>query len=389
MFKLDAKSNKVNYKYKTEKTVIIQLNLVIAYLINLLGLTNFFECKLKSIIAKLDLNPEVREQLSELKPDFILISNPYWFEEPLVAYEANKLNIPVISLVPSWDNVTTKTRPMYKSDYYLVWSEVRKQEVIKYYKNIKPENIFIYGTPQYDIFKNKNYIIPKEVFFNKYNLNLNKPLILFTLGSPLFIKSEIDVCYLFCLKSKEKNLLDKYQILVRPHPIKDFTEWIPQFKNISEEIIIQEDVQTKSDVLYRFQSSDMIKNWISTFYYCDLVIKTGSTTFLDGSMFNKPHINISANLSEDKSLDNFLDDFSNKFEHFKSLNENKLLNNVYTWNELFKNVLEFISNPNTYTNKSKEIVLHLSGSENKGLYGKQLADNIKIITQRLNNESKK
>ena len=68
------------------------------------------------------------------------------------------------------------------------------------------------------------------MFYNQYGLNEELPLLLYTLGSPLFITSEIDVCLKFCKLASTQGLLDKFQILVRPHPIKDFSAYIPKFE---------------------------------------------------------------------------------------------------------------------------------------------------------------
>lgn len=385
MYHLDAGSIKINLKHRKETAKNYFWLKSLGYTISILGLSTLFEKFLRFLILRNSKNAAINNLLKECNPDYIVVSNPFWVEEPLVALEAIKLKIPVISIVPSWDNITTKSRIIYPSNAYGVWSAVRVKELQKYYPESNKKPLFTYGTPQYDIFTNPEFINSKADFYSKYSLNQSLPIILFTLGSPLFITSEIIVCLEFCKKALEKELLHHYQILIRPHPIKDFSEFLPLFNEIDSRIKIQTDVQTSSKVKFRFQNKDMITNWVSSFYYSEIVIATSSTTILDASMMNKKHINIAANLTEDKTLDSFLKDISFGFEHLQSLNNKNLLNNIFNIEELIGQLIENIKTPEAIPNYSKEIVLHLAEIQNTGNYGELFAKNLnKTINQHLN-----
>jgi hypothetical protein len=350
-----------------------------------LGLHLLFEKFVQAIILRYSDNSSIKSLLFESKPDYIIISNPFWVEEPLIALEAIKLAIPVISVIPSWDNITTKSRIIYHSNAYGVWSDIRLQELVKYYPDCKTKQQFIYGTPQYDIFRNPAFITPKDSFYSKYQLDQQLPIILFTLGSPLFIPSEITVCLEFCKRAHELGILNQYQILIRPHPIKDFSEYLPIFAEIDNRIKIQSDVQTSSEQKFRYQDTDMLKNWVSTFYYSEIIIATSSTTILDASMMNKKHINIAANLTEDRNLDNFLHDVSFGFEHLQTLNRKNLLNNILNFEELFNQLKENLINPNRIPNHSADIVQHLAEYENKGNYGEIFSSKLTQTIHQLTN----
>ena len=376
MNKLKAKSIFINIKYKSKKTPILKTLLFLGKLVSLLHLHYFIEWFVFNCVRITERNAFLTSDLKSKSVDYLMVLNPFWVEEPLVAIEAKKLKIPVISIIPSWDNITTKSRMLYKSNFYGVWSSVRIQELNKYYPYTLKAKNFIFGTPQYDVFSNKDFIMDKKDFNNQYQLNENLPLLLYTLGSPLFITSEIDVCLKFCKFASDNGLLDKFQILVRPHPIKDFSEYIPMFKNIDERIKIQSEVQTSSAIKHRFMNKNMLKNWVSTFYYSDIIVATSSTTLLDAAMLNKPHINITENLSDDSSLDLFINDVSYGFEHLNDLNKKSLLNNVKNWDAFFNELSAFSKNKNNIKNKSEELVLHLCEYKNEGKYGKIFAEQI-------------
>ncbi|MVO07704.1 hypothetical protein GOQ30_00835 [Flavobacterium sp. TP390] len=380
MNRLDAKSIKINIKYKVKKTFLIKFLLLLGYLFSLLGLHKLLENLVFKLVSVNNRNKKINQDLKQSLPDYLLVFNPFWVEEPIVALEAKKNNIPIISIIPSWDNVTTKSRMVYKSDYYGLWSSVRIKELFTYYPYTKKAKTFVFGTPQYDIFSNAHFLQKKEVFLDQYHLNDSLPILLYTLGSPLFITTEIDVCLQFCKLALQEGILEKYQILIRPHPIKDFSEYIPKFKHIDTRIKIQSEVQTSKTEKNRFMNKAMLENWVSTFYYSDIVIATSSTTLLDASMFNKPHINITENLTEDKQYDDFLKDVSYKFIHLKNLNDQKLLNNITNWEMFFNQLHQYINDKNSIQNKSKEIVIALAEQKNEGKYGAFFANQlIKIV----------
>jgi hypothetical protein len=272
---------------------------------------------------------------------------------------------------------------IYKSDAFGVWSSIRVPELYKYYPASQKLTVFIYGTPQYDIFTDQEFIISRECFNKKYSLNEQLPVILYTLGSPYFISSEITVCLEFCKIARNQGLLDQYQVLIRPHPVKDFSEFLPLFNEIDPRIKIQSEVQTSLGVQYKFQDADMIKNWVSTFYYSEIIIATSSTTILDAAMMKKRHINITANLTDDRSLDTFLHDVSFGFEHLQTLNDRKLLNNVKSFEELIGQLKNYQVSNNSIPDVSDEIILHLSEYEHTGNYGKIFADELNAAINNL------
>jgi hypothetical protein len=382
MYRLKAKSLEINLKYKRNH-IENTFKKFLGKLISFFHLHILFEKFLHALILEFSRNVPIEQRLKNSKANYLLVSNPFWVEEPLIALEANKLKIPVISVIPSWDNITTKSRIIYHTNAYGVWSDIRLQELVKYYPDCKAKPQFIYGTPQYDIFRNPGFVTPKDSFYTKYQLDQQVPILLFTLGSPLFIPSEITVCLEFCKRALESGLLNHYQILIRPHPIKDFSEYLRIFAEIDERIKIQADVQTSSKEKFRYQDTEMIKNWVSTFYYSEIIIATSSTTILDASMMNKKHINIAANLTEDRNLDSFLHDVSFGFEHLQTLNRKNLLNNILHFEELFNQLQENITNPNRISNHSAEIVQHLAEYENKGNYGEIFSTQLTQVIHQL------
>ncbi|RXJ45408.1 UDP-glycosyltransferase [Gelidibacter gilvus] len=89
---------------------------------------------------------------------------------PLLA--AAKLEIPTVCFVYSWDNLPKATLDV-TADYYNVWSQHMKHELLHYHHFINESQVHVTGTPQFEPHYIKELLQPKERFFEENNLNLD------------------------------------------------------------------------------------------------------------------------------------------------------------------------------------------------------------------------
>lgn len=119
------------------------------------------------------------ETLQKEKPAIVFCTNqrPMTAIAPLLA--AQELNIPTATFIFSWDNLPKATM-VVETDYYFVWSDLMKRELLFYYSYIKESQVFIAGTPQFETHFNQNKLISREDFFRQNNLDINKKYICFS-----------------------------------------------------------------------------------------------------------------------------------------------------------------------------------------------------------------
>jgi len=117
--------------------------------------------------------------LQKEQPDVVFCTSqrPVNAIAPVLA--AKDLGIPTVCFIFSWDNLPKATK-VIDSDFYFVWSDYMQAELLKYYPYIKPEQIKITGTPQFEMHYNKNVVLPKDLFFEKYRLNNEKKYLCFS-----------------------------------------------------------------------------------------------------------------------------------------------------------------------------------------------------------------
>ncbi len=261
------------------------------------------------------------ETLKRERPSVVFLTNqrPLTAIGPLLA--AQDLGIPTITFIFSWDNLP-KGMMVVKSDYYFVWSEHMKQELLKYYPNdITTDNIFVTGTPQFELHYDKTLIEPKEVFFTRYSLDLDKKYICFS-GDDI-TTSPNDQFYLRDTAQAVRSLNKKgynLGIIYRKCPV-DFTD---RHIKVYEEY---RDVITLIDPLWKnlgngwdkvMPTQEDMKLLANTVKYTDMVINVGSSMVFDYVAQGKSCAYLNYNTKETVNS-NWDINSVYKFIHFKSM----------------------------------------------------------------------
>ncbi|WP_347924956.1 hypothetical protein [Pontimicrobium sp. SW4] len=256
--------------------------------------------------------------LKEYNPSVIFCTHQRAINAIPIFKAAEVLGIKTVGAIYSWDNLV-KARLAIRTREYIVWSNYMRDELLRYYNEIGTTNIFITGTPQFELYKDVE-IVRKEDFFSTYGLDLNKTTICFSGDDEL--TSPHDPKYLedFVSSIKESSLNGKVQIVFRRSPV----DLSGRYNNIIKE---------NKDLIFSIEPkwSNTQKQWTQLFPYfedvellanickhCDLVINVGSTMAHDFAVFD----NAAAYINYDVILD---ENWSTKtiynYQHFKSMPE--------------------------------------------------------------------
>ncbi len=92
---------------------------------------------------------------------------------------ARDLGIPTATFIFSWDNLPKATL-LIDTDFYFVWSEHMKSELLRYYESILPGQVIVTGTPQFEPHSESDLITAREAFFERHGLKLTKKYIVYS-----------------------------------------------------------------------------------------------------------------------------------------------------------------------------------------------------------------
>lgn len=216
------------------------------------------------------------------------------FIAPLI-YAAEKLKIKTSAFIFSWDNLASKGRMAGNFDFYLVWSNLMKQELLTFYQSIKENQINVVGTPQFEPYVLNKYGYDKETFHKRFKIDNNKPIIFFTCNDA---SSENDPIYLEILAEfiAQQKLVKEVNLIVRTSPAEEptrFKNYIEKYPfiiwNFPDWNISREGHQEAWT--QRVPSVADLNDLKSLLQHCDLSVNVLSTITLDAFIFDKQVIN--------------------------------------------------------------------------------------------------
>ncbi|WNH11640.1 hypothetical protein [Thalassobellus suaedae] len=213
---------------------------------------------------------------------------------PLV-YAAQQLKLRTAAFIFSWDNLASKGRMASNFDYYLVWSDLMKQDLLQFYTSIEQEQIKVVGTPQFVPYAMPNYKIPKVEFIEEFNLNTNLKTICFSCGDISTSKNDELYIEIIATAIVEKSI-EPVNFIVRTSPAEDpirFQTLVDNFSFIKWNFPKWKQVRANHQESWsqRIPTIEDIKQLRALLEYSDLNINMLSTMSLDFMLFDKPVIN--------------------------------------------------------------------------------------------------
>jgi hypothetical protein len=247
--------------------------------------------KLKASERKSIFYKHCKDVLEREKPDFVFCTNqrPVNAISPLTA--AQDLGIPTSTFIFSWDNLPKATM-VVEPDFYFVWSEYMKKELLNYYSFINSDNIFITGSPQFEPHFNLKLRKTREEFFEENNLDLNKEYICFSGDDKT--TSPDDANYLHdiaeAIEILNKDGETKFNILFRRCPV-DFSDRydtvLEKYKKLIVPVApIWKQVGMNWNSVLPTQEDLSLQ--VNTILHSKAVINLGSSMVFDFAVFNKP-----------------------------------------------------------------------------------------------------
>jgi len=277
--------------------------------------------KLKASERKSVFYKNCKVVLEKEKPNLVFCTNqrPVNAIAPLTA--AQDLGIPTSTFIFSWDNLPKATM-IVEPDFYFVWSEYMKEELINYYPFIDSDNIIITGSPQFEPHFNLKLRKTRKEFFEENNLDLNKVYICFSGDDKT--TSPDDAHYLRdvaeAIESLNKTGETKLGILFRRCPV-DFSDRYDTVLEKHKHLIVPvapkwEQVGGNWNSVLPTQEDLGLQ--VNTILHTKAVINLGSSMVFDFAVFDKPCLYLKYNV-ERKVDESWNPEKVYDFVHFRSM----------------------------------------------------------------------
>ena len=258
--------------------------------------------------------------LQKEQPALVFCTNqrPMTAIAPVLA--AQDLGIPTATFIFSWDNIPKATM-VVETDYYFVWSDYMKQELLSYYPYINQDQIFITGTPQFESHFDSSQLRSRVAFFEQNKLDLDKKYICYSgddvTTSPNDPKYLEDVAIAIRKLNKRGHLLG---IVFRRCPV-DFSNRFDKVLDDYQDVItavapLWEKVGTAWNTILPTQADADLQ--INTIAHTEMVINLGSSMVFDYVAHDKSCAFINYDVAS-KNLKNWSVKKIYDYVHFRSM----------------------------------------------------------------------
>ncbi|RTY71259.1 hypothetical protein EKL99_06875 [Flavobacterium sp. ZB4P23] len=273
-------------------------------------------------------------------------------------YAAIQSQIPVSSFIFSWDNLASKGRMLGTFDYFLVWSDLMKKELLYFYPNVKEEQVRVVGTPQFEPYVMDKYKTEKQDFYAKFNLKESQKIICFSCADASIGANDPVVIRTIANAMRENKIGIPCQLVVRTSPAEEPERFAAIQKEFPEIIwntpkwILTRENHAES-WSQRIPSEEDIMDLRSLLEYVDLNINMCSTMSLDFMLFDKAVINTVFGNPENGLYDDqrFLG-----YDHFKKVVESQSVTIAQNPTELIDQIKEALINPLARTKERKAMI---------------------------------
>jgi hypothetical protein len=275
-------------------------------------------------VVKVPQVDNYQKLFKEAKSNVLFCSHQRPLEILPAVLAAKALGIPTACFIFSWDNLTSKGRIAAPFDHYLVWSELMKKELLRFYPDVTQERVHIVGTPQFDPYADERLVWTREQFFSKIGADPSRPLICYSGGDiGTCPEDHLHVDILMELV-KSGRIKGRPQVLVRPAPVDDGARYQAVRKKYPEMIFAQPAwlhtepgnwarcIPTLGDVYFLANLTR----------HADVNVNLASTMTLDFAIHDRPVVNVAFDINDPPLFGRPpLWEYFYRFEHYRSVVE--------------------------------------------------------------------
>jgi hypothetical protein len=342
--------------YNSLKNIIKNCSInILSFLFNSENGLRFIRNSINKLERQTNYYKTCKDILETHKPDLVFCTSQRSVLAIAPIQAAKQLNIPTVGFIYSWDNLPKASLDV-TTNFYHVWSNYMKDELLKYQPFISESQVKVTGTPQFESHYDSDKIISKEKFYKQYKLKTNVTYICFS-GDDV-TTSPKDPLYLRDIAQSIRQLnKEGFQlgIIFRKCPV-DFSNRYDDVIKEFNEIIMPIEPAWKpmgkiwNTIMPTTEDSILLASLAK---HCAFVVNLGSSMVFDFAIHNKPCMYVNYNyLNAENSLTKGV--YVYDFVHFRS----KPSENVVVWlnhpDEISKKIKTLLNDDFTVLNASQK-----------------------------------
>lgn len=301
---------------------------------------------------------DYKSHFEKYKPDLVVVTRVlnYSADYPVMRTAA-KLKVPVVALVSSWDNLTSKAFFPFSLNRLVVWNEVLKAEAVDLFQ-FPAEKIEVTGIPRYDVFFRKTNFRTKADFVSAWGLKPAHKIITYCTGSETTGKSVLDPVSpesniaKYIGEQCSKGVYGDATLIVRLHPQAN----VDHYKSLEGlENVIVNIPGVKGQFQDRVFSGIEDVEFGELMCYSDVVINFASTVTIDAAVFDTPIVGVNFDFNGERPY-NISPRRIYDFDHYAKLRKVNGFTLVEGRAEMDEAIVDYLRNPSLMKDGRQRIV---------------------------------
>lgn len=322
------------------------------------GCIKLIEAVHSRVVARLPEVRRYRELFARERPSILFCSHqrPPIILPPVLA--AQSLGIPTATFIFSWDNLTSKGRIAAPFDYYLVWSEHMKQDLLRYYPDVRADRVHIVGTPQFDCYADRRLLWTREEFCARIGADPARPLICYSGGDTGTCPEDHAHVRILMQLARAGSLAGNPQVIVRPAPVDPGSRY-DMVRRDYPELIFAQPAWAQSmpgDWSHVAPLPEDVQFLANLTQHTDVNVNLASTMTLDFAIHDRPVVNIAFDAGEKPAHGTPLWDFFYQFEHYRPVVELGAARFARSPEDLVRHINEYLADPSLDREARRKLV---------------------------------
>ena len=308
----------------------------------------------------------------QLRPSLVFNGSHIHSRNAIQAVQAAQwLGIPTATFIFSWDNLTSQGRITMPYDYYLVWNEALKKQLLKMYDQVPKERVFVTGTPQFDFHFRPEFYLDRGEFCAQIGADPRRPIVFYATGMANHMPGEPEIVEQIADIFAGMEEAIRPQLMVRVYP-KDQTGRFDELKMRRPDILFPKVAWESAWLTPKAEDSLALVNSLR---HSALGINVASTVSLELCMFDKPVVNIGYN-PPSVGLDvlSYADYY--KFDHYQRVVESGAVQVARSQEEAAAIIKSALADPQARSAERARLIKEMFGSTLDGRSAHRVADTL-------------
>jgi hypothetical protein len=256
--------------------------------------------------------------LKELRPDIVFCTHQRPISVTPFVAAARALGIPTATFIFSWDNLPCKGRIATRFDHFLVWSDLMRSEIRRFYPDVSEDRIHVVGTPQFEPYTDPSLLWSREEYCRRVGADPDRPIICYS-GCDADTCPDDPVYVEIIAEMVERGeLAGNPQLLVRPAPVDNARRYQPMLERHPDVLFSMPQWHHPDGERWNWVVPSPADNQllVNTVHHCAVNVNHASTMTLDFALQDRPVVNVAFDVTDPPRWGRPLKDHFYRFEHY-------------------------------------------------------------------------